>query len=294
MEMKKRKIYEEKEVTMYVAFDGKEFDQMNSCEAYEEVLIDKLLDESPDIVKNDEAEGDMPFGGIEYSENNAFKWVKPLNEKGVELLNRLFPNSFSGEFDINDVGKWICLEISDDDVYCSSLESNLEYVTNMCKKFGINISIGSCDMVVELCPNCSREVEMRWNTKEDGYKAFCPYCGKELMLCDDCLHRDENDSETDKSCNYDRQSGNCRFKDSEYEYILNFANSGTFDYKNNNDLKTLRVLWTAYCLHKDYDADTANYDSGISEIFSKLGEKTADFEEKGFERFDRYMCKYLV
>ncbi len=292
MEIKKRKVYEEKEVDMYVAFDGKEFEQMSICEAYEEELTNKLLDESPDIVKCSKAEGNMPFGGSEYSENNIFKWVKPLNEKGVELLNQLFGYSSLSSFDINDVGKWLCLEISDDDVYCSYLEDNLEYVKNVCQK--LEIVVDTYDMVVELCPNCSREVEMLWNTKEDGYKAYCPYCGKELMLCDACLHRDENNSETDNSCNYDSRSGDCRFKDKEYEYILNFANSGTFDYEDNGDLKTLRILWTAYCLHKDYDADTANYDSGVSEIYSKLGEKTPDFEEKGFDKFDRYMCKYLL
>jgi len=222
----KKKIYIEKEVTRYVAFDGKEFEQMRDCENYESDLIDKRIAESADIVENKEAKGCMPFGGSEYSENHEFRWVKPLNEKGIGLLNELFYNRLCSNLDNDDINKWICLEISDDDVYLYYLNNSLEYAENMKKKFGIS--------------------------------------GGEVT------------------------------GDSEYEYILNFANSGTFDYEDNSDLKTLRVLWTAYCLHKDYDADTANYDSGVSEIYSKLGEKTPDFDEKGFDKFDRYMCKYLV
>lgn len=95
-------------------------------------------------------------------------------------------------------------------------------------------------------------------------------------------------------CDCNSKNDTRRLNDGEYEYILNFANSGTFDYDDNSDLKILRILWTAYCLHKDYDADTANYDSRLIEIFNKLGEKTSEFEEKSFEKFDRYMCEFLV
>lgn len=42
-------------------------------------------------------------------------------------------------------------------------------------------------MIVELCPNCMNEIEMRWDTDVQGFKAFCPVCGKCLMLCDECL-----------------------------------------------------------------------------------------------------------
>ena len=43
-------------------------------------------------------------------------------------------------------------------------------------------------MVVEVCPHCENEIEMRWDTAANGYKAFCPVCGNRLMLCDECLH----------------------------------------------------------------------------------------------------------
>lgn len=47
--------------------------------------------------------------------------------------------------------------------------------------------------VVEVCPHCDSEVVMMWDIESDGYMAFCPYCGKRLMLCDECLHADDNE-----------------------------------------------------------------------------------------------------
>ena len=60
-------------------------------------------------------------------------------------------------------------------------------MTNISEK-----TTGSCKdreyIVTEVCPHCEAEVEMRWNVAADGYKAFCPHCGKRLMLCDACQH----------------------------------------------------------------------------------------------------------
>lgn len=59
--------------------------------------------------------------------------------------------------------------------------------------------------VTEVCPHCEREVEIRgWNTDTDGYKAFCPYCGGRLMLCDECLH-----SADCKGCDYNSETDTC-------------------------------------------------------------------------------------
>ena len=64
--------------------------------------------------------------------------------------------------------------------------------------------------VTEYCPHCENEIEMRWDTDTRGFKAFCPICGKRLMLCDECLHTGgtgncDYNSETD-SCRYDPQT----------------------------------------------------------------------------------------
>ena len=65
-------------------------------------------------------------------------------------------------------------------------------------------------IVTELCPHCGSEIEMRWNTDELGYRAFCPVCGKRLMLCDECRHTDGI-----SNCDYDSDSDTCRFNRTE-------------------------------------------------------------------------------
>lgn len=44
----------------------------------------------------------------------------------------------------------------------------------------------STQTVTEWCPHCEREATFEWNVEEQGYKAFCPSCGKLLMLCSEC------------------------------------------------------------------------------------------------------------
>lgn len=60
-------------------------------------------------------------------------------------------------------------------------------------------------IVAEWCPHCESEIEMTWDTKIQGYKAFCPVCGNRLMLCDECQH-----SEGAQPCDYDRATDSCR------------------------------------------------------------------------------------
>ncbi len=46
---------------------------------------------------------------------------------------------------------------------------------------------------VEVCPHCECEnVFSNWDCKTQGYIATCWQCGKQIMLCDECLHADDN------------------------------------------------------------------------------------------------------
>lgn len=65
--------------------------------------------------------------------------------------------------------------------------------------------------VTEVCPHCGSEVTLMWNVEADGYKAFCPYCGERLMLCDACLHTEDENGECDGSCDYCRQTDSCKY-----------------------------------------------------------------------------------
>lgn len=58
-------------------------------------------------------------------------------------------------------------------------------------------------LITETCPNCEKEITMDWDVKKDGYKTFCPNCGKVLMLCSECL-----DSDTHCSfCDWSKENG---------------------------------------------------------------------------------------
>ena len=46
---------------------------------------------------------------------------------------------------------------------------------------------------VETCPHCDAEnVYPRWDVSVKGYVAVCEYCGKEIFLCDECMHTEDN------------------------------------------------------------------------------------------------------
>lgn len=43
--------------------------------------------------------------------------------------------------------------------------------------------------VVEMCPHCETEnVYPGYEVEKNGYKVICKNCGREIMLCDECLH----------------------------------------------------------------------------------------------------------
>ena len=67
-------------------------------------------------------------------------------------------------------------------------------------------------IVTEWCAYCKSEIEMRWNTDVDGYKAYCPVCGNRLMLCDECQHSDDH-----PNCDYDSNSDTCKHNRKERE-----------------------------------------------------------------------------
>lgn len=47
--------------------------------------------------------------------------------------------------------------------------------------------------VVETCPHCDSEnVYPMWNVDIKGYVAVCEHCGKEISLCDECRHAEDN------------------------------------------------------------------------------------------------------
>lgn len=50
---------------------------------------------------------------------------------------------------------------------------------------------------------------MAWDVKALGFKAYCPVCGKRLMLCDACQHDPVDDHYLD-NCDYNQTKDCCK------------------------------------------------------------------------------------
>lgn len=62
---------------------------------------------------------------------------------------------------------------------------------------------------VEMCPDCGREnVYPNWKP-EDGWRQKCQNCGEMILLCDECLHADDNSG---RICDWDNITCKC-FRD---------------------------------------------------------------------------------
>lgn len=58
--------------------------------------------------------------------------------------------------------------------------------------------------VTEFCPHCETEQTISWDVTKRGYKAFCPSCGKELLLCSEC-----DGSKECGHCDWSKETGCC-------------------------------------------------------------------------------------
>ena len=79
----------------------------------------------------------------------------------------------------------------------------------------------------------------------------------------------------------------------EFGFLTSYAVESCFDEEICRDW--LRMLWTAFCLHHNLDADTHVYDCYLSELWKRLqgtGDGTSEWAD--FDDFERFMCKYLV
>lgn len=50
---------------------------------------------------------------------------------------------------------------------------------------------------VEVCPHCEFENEYPyWDVRKQGFTVRCQNCGEEILLCDECLHEEDNPEQT--------------------------------------------------------------------------------------------------
>lgn len=82
----------------------------------------------------------------------------------------------------------------------------------------------------------------------------------------------------------------------EFRYLLVYTAQSHFD----NELSRfqLRSLWTAYCFHQNIDVDTAIYDNDLLDLWNIMDKSvpavTCDADWSCYDRFEKFMCAYLV
>lgn len=70
--------------------------------------------------------------------------------------------------------------------------------------------------IIEMCPHCEAENEFPWDVETMGYVATCQHCGKKLMLCDECMHADDNPG---MRCDWRNECGGICFRDNSKKEI---------------------------------------------------------------------------
>lgn len=88
-------------------------------------------------------------------------------------------------------------------------------------------------------------------------------------------------------------------QDGELKAICKFAEEEDFSF--DICIQQLRSLWTAFCLHSDYECDTRRYDTDLREVWeavkrneSNPWKDDAHSEEAWFDSFDSFMCEEIV
>ena len=93
----------------YIADDGREFTEFNECLDWEVNMYLRQLKDSKDIIECNELLGYYPFNYIQGpAESTSFRWFRPLNKRGIELLNKTFPSADTS-LTHSDIGKWVCV-----------------------------------------------------------------------------------------------------------------------------------------------------------------------------------------
>lgn len=79
------------------------------------------------------------------------------------------------------------------------LEDKLQFVMRELMRMKVEVE----EEVTELCPDCGREVCLKWSIKSSAdYTISCPYCGYRMKLCSMCDARDG------AACDWDSKTKN--------------------------------------------------------------------------------------
>ena len=119
---------------VFIAFDGREFEDACACQEHERELFRQSLKESGNILICDDLSGCIPFDGGDYNnEYYDYLWFKLVNESGRDELINAYPGLCGGER--IPIGKWCILEAEDDgDSYWNLMTDGFRYIEKILKK----------------------------------------------------------------------------------------------------------------------------------------------------------------
>ena len=87
--------------------------------------------------------------------------------------------------------------------------------------------------------------------------------------------------------------GMTRDRTTELQYIFSFIDESGFDAEI--ACIQLRSLWTAYCLHHNFDADTGSYDNDLMKLWAHVAVSEGDTAYwSDYDSFGSFMCANLV
>lgn len=136
MKIEKRKIMVPKDVIVYIASDGTEFETDTACFNYEQCL--KEASNLSVIEQCDALEGYPPPAGGDYNESHTFKWYRPKTVEEMDILRSIYTDhSFSDK----NIGKWHCIEENGDfDSWVTEEDSITEYIIQVYEKLGYTVN----------------------------------------------------------------------------------------------------------------------------------------------------------
>lgn len=203
---------------MFISADGIEFNEAWQCREHEYKWGLDRIRKNGNVIEATEAENMLPYGfGEDDTDGYLYRWFFVKNKQGLDDLVTTFgldSYGYDSERINRWIGQWICLECEDGignfNCRVHEMSATEQKHDELLKKLSDALySPDGCHIVNEVCPNCDAEVELTWDVKRDGYKAYCPHCGAVLMLCDECQHR--TGGKRTEDCDYDSKTGACRF-----------------------------------------------------------------------------------
>lgn len=139
---------EKRLVTAYISEDNIEFKNLDDCLEHElKIKMSRLSS----IMKCDSLDDYANFNGSECYEDSTYTWYKPSSKVELELLRDAYgtiDKNVLHSFHDGLIGKWICIERRDDQVWFSTLDDAIAFAEMVLNE--IMKAEGKCEPMCEL------------------------------------------------------------------------------------------------------------------------------------------------